>query len=98
LAHKSKKNRNSCKKNNYLATINPKFKTIMWKSVLFLFLLIYFLLSVSGKILRFLRQFQTEIPAKNSGKDEQIKIFVSEKKWKTKTFDEGEYTEFEEVK
>jgi hypothetical protein len=55
-------------------------------------------LSVSGKILRFLRQFQTEIPAKNSGKDEQIKIFVSEKKWKTKTFDEGEYTEFEEVK
>lgn len=70
----------------------------MWKSILFFFLLMYFFLSVSSKILSFLRQFQAEAPTKKPDKEGEMKVFVPKKHWKKKNFQGGEYTEFEEIK
>jgi len=70
----------------------------MWKSILLFFLLMYFLLSVSSKILRFLRRLQADVPTKKPEREGKMKIFVPEEHWEKKNFKGGEYTDFEEIK
>jgi hypothetical protein len=73
----------------------------MWKTLLVIVLLVYFLSSVLGKILRFLRESTGEKPEPKPQKPEKIgtmKIFIPEENNKKKTFKGGEYTDYEEIK
>ena len=71
----------------------------MWKTLLIIVLLVYFLSSVLGKILRFLRESTGEAPPpKKSEKEGSMKIFIPEGKNKNKSFQGGEYTDYEEIK
>jgi len=73
----------------------------MWKTLLIAVLLIYFLSSVLGKILRSLRVMADEIPKKTPQKPEKegkMKVFIPEEKLNKKSFQGGEYTDYEEIK
>ncbi|MDX1904744.1 MAG: hypothetical protein SFU27_11350 [Thermonemataceae bacterium] len=70
----------------------------MWKTILLLFLLIYFLMSVSGKILRFLRQFEEPQKKQKPEKEGTIRIFTPKNQKNKKDFSGGEYTDYEEIK
>ncbi|KOY87294.1 hypothetical protein AD998_15055 [bacterium 336/3] len=73
----------------------------MWKTLLIIVLLVYFLSSVLGKILQFLKESSGEKPQSKPQKPEKagtMKVFIPEEKNKKKSFQGGEYTDYEEIK
>jgi len=69
----------------------------MWKTILLLFLLLYFLMSVSGKILRFLRSFEEPKKQQKPQKEGTMRIFVPKDQKNKKNFKGGDYTDYEEI-
>lgn len=70
----------------------------MWKTLLIIVLLIFFISSMLGKMIRFLRTFeQKSSPNYKPEKEGSMKIFVPKEQVRKKTFKGGEYTDYEEV-